>query len=391
MLPPDEALRLILGAVAALPAREVPLPESGGLTLAEALRAAADMPAFDNSAMDGWALRAGDAGGRRLAGAVMAGDPGGALAPGTAVRIMTGAPLPAGADSVVPKELGREEGGVLVVDGGVEPGQHVRRRGEDARAGEALLEAGRTLGPFELAVLAAQGRAAVRAVPAPRVAIVTSGDELRSPWEALGPGQVRDCSTPALAESLRRWGAVPVSVGAARDERSELERLLKAAWSAADALFVTGGVSVGERDLTRPALAALGAREVFWRTAVKPGKPLLFAVWDGKPVWGLPGNPVSSLVTAEVFARPALDVMSGRRPAARPFPEDGALGAPFEKPERLRQFVFCRAQGGRRALEPVEPQNSGRLSMGTRAQALAVLPEGRSEFKAGDAVEFRWL
>lgn len=391
MLPPDEALRLVLGAVRPLAARETPLARAGGLVLAEDVRAAADMPAFDNSAMDGWALRAADAGNARLAGAVMAGDAGGPLAPGAAVRIMTGAPLPEGADCVVPKERGREDGGILVLGEAPEPGQHVRPRGEDARAGELLLEAGRALGVFEAAVAAAQGLLALRAVPAPRVAVVTSGDELRSPWEPLGPGQVRDASTPALCEALRRWGAVPVPVGAARDDQEEIESLLKAAFAAADAVLVTGGVSVGERDLTRPALAALGAREVFWRTAVKPGKPLLFALRDGKPVWGLPGNPISSLVTAEVFVRPALDVMAGRRPTGRPFPERGALGAAFSKPEGLRQFLFCRAPSGARALEPVVPQNSGRLSMGTRAQALAVLPEGRAEFVPGDEVDFRWL
>ena len=391
MLPPDEALRLVLDAVRPLAPREMPLARAGGLVLAVDVRAAADMPAFDNSAMDGWALRAADAGNVRLAGAVMAGDAGGSLPSGAAVRIMTGAPLPAGADCVVPKECGREEGGALVLGEPPERGQHVRPRGEDARAGELMLEAGRALGVFEVAVAAAQGLSRVRVVPSPRVAVVTSGDELRSPWEPLGPGQVRDTSTPALCEALRRWGAVPVPVGAARDERAELETLLKTAWAAADAVLVTGGVSVGERDLTRPALAALGAREVFWRTAVKPGKPLLFALWDGKPVWGLPGNPVSSLVTAEVFVKPALDVMAGRRPATRPFPERGALGAAFTKPAGLRQFLFCRAPRGPSALEPVVPQNSGRLSMGTRAQALAVLPEGRAEFKPGDEVDFRWL
>lgn len=391
MLPPDEALRLILGAVKALPSRELPLASAGGLVLAADFRAAADMPAFDNSAMDGWALRAADvaAGGLRLSGAVMAGDSGSPLAAGQAVRIMTGARVPAGADCVVPKELGREEGGVLTLDGAPGLGQHIRPQGEDARAGEVLLEAGRTLAPFDVAVLASQGVARIRAVPRPRVAVVTSGDELRSPWETLGPAQVRDCSTPALAESLKRWGAVPVPVGAAKDDQTELESLLKKAWSAADAILVTGGVSVGDRDLTRPALAALGAREVFWRTAVKPGKPLLFALWDGKPVWGLPGNPVSSLVTAEVFVQPALAVMAGRRPQARPFPERGVLAAAFEKPEGLRQFLFCRRTSG--GLEPIVPQNSGRLSMGTRAQALAVLPEGCAKFKAGDEVDFRWL
>lgn len=391
MLPPDEALRLVLGAVRPLAPRDVPLARAGGLVLAADVRAADDMPAFDNSAMDGWALRAADAGDARLAGAVMAGDACGSLAPGAAVRIMTGAPLPAGADCVVPKERGREQDGALVLDETPERGRHVRPRGEDARAGELMLEAGRALGVFEVAVVAAQGLLALRVVPAPRVAVVTSGDELRSPWEPLGPGQVRDTSTPALCEALRRWGAVPVPVGAAPDERPELEALLKTAWAAADAVLVTGGVSVGERDLTRPALAALGAREVFWRTAVKPGKPLLFALWDGKPVWGLPGNPISSLVTAEVFVRPALDVMAGRRPAERPFPERGVLGAAFTKPVGLRQFVFCRALRGAAILEPIVPQNSGRLSMGTRAQALAVLPEGRAEFKAGDEVDFRWL
>lgn len=389
MLGPDEALARVLAEVRTLDAREVPAATAGGRPLAEPVTAVGDQPPFDNSAMDGWALRAADAACARVVGAVMAGEAPGPLAAGTAVRIMTGAPVPPGADCVVPKELGREEGGRLVLEEAPQAGWHLRRRGEDCRAGEPLLEAGRTVGPFEAGVLAAQGIVRVRVVPAPRVALVTSGDELRAPWEPVGPGQVRDASGPALAEALRRWGCVPVPVGAAKDDAAELACLLKKARAAADAVFVTGGVSVGERDLTREVLSSLGAREVFWRVAVKPGKPLLFALWDGAPVWGLPGNPVSSLVTAEVFARPALDKMAGRAAAADPFPERGVLAAAFEKPAALRQFVFCAE--GRGGLEPIVPQNSGRLTMGVRARALAALPEGRAAFAPGDAVRFRWL
>lgn len=397
MTPPDEALRLILAAVGPLAPVRVPLEEADGLVLAEDFRAGSDMPSFDDSAMDGWAILAADAAapGRRLS----IGAPGYAggvparLAPGTAALITTGAPLPGGADCVVPKERARAESGGVYFDAPPESGQHVRRRGSDARCGELLIAAGRIIGPYESGVLAAQGRSAVLVTPRPRVALVSSGDELRRHDETLGPGQVRDASTPALCAALRGWGCLPVPVGTARDERGELELLLRAGLAAADALFVTGGVSVGERDLTRPALAALGAREVFWRTAVKPGKPLLFAVLDGKPVWGLPGNPISSLVTARVFAEPALALMAGRTEPREPFPERGTLAAAFEKPAGLRQFLFCRAssKGGVTRLEPVTPQHSGRLSMGLCASALAVLPEGPEEMAAGTEVAFAWL
>ncbi|MBI3300355.1 MAG: molybdopterin molybdotransferase MoeA [Elusimicrobia bacterium] len=397
MTPPEEALRLVLEAVSALPAAAVPLEEADGLALAEDLLAGSDAPPFDDSAMDGWALRAVDAAAPaarlRICGEIYAGAPPAALQPGCAALITTGAPLPEGADCVVPKELARAEEGTVAFDVPPEPGQHVRRRGSDFKRGEPVLGAGRMIGAFESGLLAGQGRARVMAVPRPRVALVTSGDELRRHDQALGPGQVRDASTPALCAALRSWGCVPIPVGASRDKPAELDLYLRAALAAADAVFVTGGVSVGERDLTRPALALLGAREVFWRTAVKPGKPLLFAVAGGKPVWGLPGNPVSSLVTALVFAKPALARMAGRPAGRPPFPERGTLAADFEKPAALRQFVFCEADedGTRVALTPIVPQHSGRLSMGVRARALAVLPEGRAAFTAGFEAEFAWL
>ncbi|MBI2362653.1 MAG: molybdopterin molybdotransferase MoeA, partial [Elusimicrobia bacterium] len=324
--------------------------------------------------------------------AVMAGGAPAPRAAGTAVRVMTGAPLPAGADCVVPKELAREEGSAVVFPYPPEVGQHVRRRGSDCRRGERLIEAGRAVGAFEAGVLAAQGVRQVRVIPRPRVGVVTSGDELRRPGQALGPSSLWDSSSPALTAALRGWGCVPVPVGAAADDKDDLALHLKTALSCCDAVFVTGGVSVGDRDLTRPVLAGLGAREVFWKTAVKPGKPLLFAVAGGRPVWGLPGNPVSSLVTAEVFARPALERMAGL-PGRKAFPEAGVLAAGFEKAASLRQFLFCAAsaEGGRVGLTPLSPQHSGRLTMGVRARALAVLPEGRGSFAAGTEVAFRWL
>ncbi|MBI5597646.1 MAG: molybdopterin molybdotransferase MoeA [Elusimicrobia bacterium] len=396
MTHPDEALRLVLEAVSPLAAVVVPLGAAHGLVLAEAFYAPDDLPRFDDSAMDGWALRAGDAraaGARLPAGAaVMAGDVPAPIAPGGAVRVRTGARLPQGADCVVPKELAREEGGAVVFPDPPEPGQHVRRRGSDSRRGERLVEAGRAVGSFETGVFASHGVRDIRVIPRPRVGVVTSGDELRRPGRPLGPSGRWDSSSPALCAALRGWGCVPVPVGAAADDKDDLALHLRTALSRCDAVFVTGGVSVGDRDLTRPVLASLGAREVFWRTAVKPGKPLLFASAGGKPVWGLPGNPVSSLVTAEVFARPALERMAGL-PERKAFPEAGLLAAGFEKPAALRQFLFCAAAGSGRpvSLTPLLPQHSGRLSMGVRARALAVLPEGRESFAAGTEVAFRWL
>ena len=397
MIHPDEALRLILSEVGPLPAVLLPLEAAGGLALARPFDAPADLPRFADSAMDGWALRCADASapGARLpaAAAVMAGDEPAPIAAGSAVRVMTGARLPAGADCVVPKELAREVEGGVVFAQPPEPGQHVRAAGSDCRRGERLIEAGRPLGPFETGVLAAHGVREVGVIPRPRVAVLTSSDELRRPGQRLGPASLYDSSSPALCAALRGWGFVPVPVGAAADDPADIALHLRAALSSADAVFVTGGVSVGDRDLTRPVLASLGAREVFWKTAVKPGKPLLFALAGCRPVWGLPGNPVSSLVTAEVFARPALERMAGLAPGREAFPCSGTLAEGFEKSAALRQFVFCGAEErqGRVRLTPVVPQHSGRLSMGVRARALAVLPEGREAFEAGTEVRFRWL
>lgn len=397
MTHPDEALRLILAEVGPLPSVSVPLEAAQGLVLAAPFDAADDLPRFDDSAMDGWALRSADAaaaGGRLPAGpAVMAGDEPAPIAPGTAVRVMTGARLPAGADCVVPKELAREESGTVVFAEPPEAGQHVRAAGSDCRRGERLIDAGRPLGPFEAGVLAAHGLREVRAVPRPRVAVLTSGDELRRPGQSLGTSSLYDSSSPALCAALKGWGAVPVPVGAAADDASDILLHLKTALASADAVFITGGVSVGDRDLTRSVLGSLGAREVFWKTAVKPGKPLLFAMLGGRPVWGLPGNPVSSLVTAEVFARPALERMAGLPAGREAFPCTGVLAAGFEKSASLRQFLFCGAstRSGRVSLSPVVPQHSGRLSMGVRAEALAVLPEGLAAFEAGTEVRFLWL
>jgi molybdopterin molybdotransferase len=398
----------ILAGVEALPAEQVPLLDALGLVLAETLVAAADVPPFRNSAMDGYAVRAADL---RTATAttpvrlrVVAEGPAGyaprgSVTPGTAIRIMTGAPLPPGADTVVRFEetdeptrdparaTGEPDVAIFVAQG---PAINVREAGEDMRAGSLALAAGTVLRPAELGVLAALGHPHVRVHRRPQVAIVSTGDEVISPDRPLQPGQIRDSNSTTLAALVRRYGGVPRLLGVARDTVAELTATLTAARDA-DLILTSGGVSMGDYDMVKDVLRAEGRIDI-WQVRMKPGKPLAYGQLGGKPFLGLPGNPVAAYVSFELFARPIILRQLGH--------------TMIEKPTiRARLAERVRNGGGRqhyvRALvtagpegpivRPTGEQGSGVLTALTRANGLIVVPEGIDILAADTLVEVEML
>jgi molybdopterin molybdotransferase len=382
----EEALALVLAHVRPLPAEEVPIGAAAGRVLAEDGHAAVDLPPFDSSAMDGYAVRAADTPGTlRLTGASAAGQPAeAALAPGEAIAVSTGAVVPAGADAVVPVEqTDRVNGGVRVER--VAEGEHVRPRGGDVEAGGTVVERGTRLGPVQVAALAAAGVASVRCGRRPRVAVLATGTELRRPGEPLQAGQIYESNSVLLAAQLRSAGAEPLVLDAVADDeqatRAALERGLDA-----DVLITSGGVSVGPHDLVRAGLVELGAREVFWRVAVKPGKPVAFATRGDTLVFGLPGNPVSSLVSFELFARPALAALQGARDP-RPAYLPGILAAPLRRNATRDELVRVRSDGG--ILHPVSGQGSHMIVRAAGANALVLVARGEGELAQGTQVS--WL
>ncbi|MCF6177821.1 MAG: molybdopterin molybdotransferase MoeA [Geopsychrobacter sp.] len=314
MLSYDQAIKLILDNISPLPALEKPLPEACGLVLATAVSARWDLPSADNSAMDGFAFKFADQSpGSRLpvVGHSYAGHPfAEKVAQGSALRIMTGAPLPADCDTVVPLEDVREEGECICLTLSVKPGQHVRRAGEEFRHDELLLEAGTCLRAGEIGLLAAAGINQVKVHPAPRVAILSTGDELVELDQQPGPGQIINSNLHLLTARLREVGAEVVQLGIAADEEEDLDQRLQAGLQA-DLLLTSGGVSVGDKDQVQDALVRLGFEKIFWKVAIKPGKPVLFGKIGDKPIFGLPGNPAATAATCEIFTLPALRRLAG--------------------------------------------------------------------------------
>ena len=313
MITIDEARGIVLRAVRPLPSETVPIADALGRVLTRDVAAAGDVPPFTNSAMDGFALVAGPAG-RSLAvvGESRAGRPAErALGDGEAIRISTGAVVPAGADAVVRVEDTAESDGHVVVRAAVVQGENLRAPGEDVHAGEQLLTAGTPLGPAELGVAVSAGLADVPCARRPRVAVLATGDELVEAGAPLAPGQIHNTNGVALSALAARVGAEVVVRGTVPDDRDATVAALGGALDAADVVLVSGGVSVGPHDHVKPALAGLGVEERFWRVELKPGKPTWFGVRGEQVVFGLPGNPVSALVTFVLFAAPALRALQG--------------------------------------------------------------------------------
>jgi molybdopterin molybdotransferase len=395
VLTPSDALVRILAAVAEigpLPTERVPLEEAAGRALAETLRARRPLPPFPASTMDGYALRAADAGrpGASLPVAfeVAAGHPSGASLPrGACCRIFTGAPLPRGADAVEMQERVARQGERAVFERAAEAGRFVRPIGDDVPAGAVALAEGTVLDPGAIGLAASLGRAALRVRRRPRVVILPTGDEVVPLGATPGPGQIVESNAYALAAAVHQAGGLARRLPIVRDDRAALRAALRGA-RGADVLVTTGGVSVGERDLVRQALEAAGARLDFWRVAMRPGKPIAFGRMGRTLVFGLPGNPASALTTFELYARPALRALAGLPGSGRVMVR-GRLGAAHEKPAELTVFLRVRVErsGGGLTLRPLRTQASGNLTSSAGVDALAVLPAGRRRLREGTTVE----
>lgn len=367
-----------------------------GLSLVDGVVASEAVPPWANTAMDGYAVRAPDTAGApvtlRVTGTLLAGDAPDAVAVGAgeAVRIMTGAPIPAGADAVVMVERTRPapEPGAVVVEEQARPGDHIRPAGSDVRAGDTVLEAGTELGPVHLGLLAGIGVAEVGVRRRPRVGVMSTGDELVGGAAPLRPGQIRDANRPMLLALVAQADCRPVDLGIVGDDEAALTRALQGALGRCDAVISSGGVSVGDVDLVKVVLDRLG--DMSWmQIAIKPAKPLAFGVIGEVPVFGLPGNPVSSLVSFELFARPGLRQMMGHDPAT----DRRWATATLDEPLRRRSDgklhllrVALRRSGGRLWARSAGGQGSHQLAAAARAEGLAAVPDGEG-LDRGEEVE----
>jgi molybdopterin molybdotransferase len=386
----DEALERILAHARPLEGEEVPLEAAAGRVLAEPALAATDLPPFPSSAMDGFALRASDVPGTLpVVERVAAGRPASrSLGPGEAAAIATGGVVPGGADTVVPVEYVVDHDNSVEIAAAVDVGANVRPRGGDVRADEVVLPAGTRLGPAQIGALAAAGVAAVTCARRPRAAVLTTGTELRSPGEPLSPGQIYESNGPMLEAQLRSAGAEVERLPPVEDDAAAHRRALERALQA-DVVVTTGGVSVGPHDLVREIEADLGVEEVFWRVAVKPGKPISFGVRGATLVFGLPGNPVSSLVGFELFVRPALAALHGASDPGPAF-EVARLAAPLRRNAARDELVRARRTSGEDGsrLEPVGGQESHMIVRAAAANALVLVPRGEGELPAGATARY---
>ncbi len=415
----QEASETILASFAPLPPVSVLFTDALGLVLAEDVRSDIAIPSFDNSSMDGYAVRAGDTatsdnGPARLkvTGYLPAGGapgPGDRVEPGTAFRIMTGAPVPPGADAVVrfedtsegkaldtPALLPQDAratpsvvGGDVLVYKGVKRGDNIRRAGEDVRRGETVLRAGTLIRPAEVGVLASVGKSQVLAHRRPRVVVLATGDELVDVDQLPGPGQIRNTNGYSVAAQVKSWGAEVLNLGIARDTREDLVSKIKQGLNWQPDLFVTSaGVSVGDYDIVKDVLMSMG-QVAMWRVRVKPGKPLAFGRLGEAniPFLGLPGNPVSSMVSMELFGRPAVMKMLGKQRIFRPILEARAL-EPLDNRGGREHYMrgIVTREGDEYTARTTGEQGSGILTSMSRANALLIIDERTERAEAGERV-----
>jgi len=390
LLSVDDALARIVEHAQLLPDETVRVADASGRVLREPARASVDLPPFPSSAMDGFAVRAADAPGRLpVSFRVAAGTaPPGPLPAGTAAGISTGGTVPDGADAVAPVEIVDDEETHVAIHEAVSPGQHIRPRGGDVREGEIVVEAGALLGPAQIGALAAAGIADVVCSAAPRVTVLATGSELRAAGETLAAGQIYESNRAMVAAVLARAGAVVALMPVVPDDdeahREAIERGL-----GADVLVTSGGVSMGEHDLVRRVETELGVSEVFWGVAVKPGKPISFGVRDRTLVFGLPGNPVSSLVGALVFVQTGLRALQGATHAL-PRYGLGLTSSDIRRNPHRDEFVRARREdsGPDVVLQVISGQESHMIARTAAADAVIHVPRGDDAIVAGSVVRF---
>ena len=380
LIPYEEAVARVLEQIATLPPSYMPIAQARGLTLAKAVVSEIDVPGFDNSAMDGYAIVSTDTAAAsaerpvvlRLVEDLPAGTaPTQAVSAGNAAKIMTGAPVPRGADAVVPWEDTESRHGAVAVLTPVPARKNVRPRGEDVRAGREVVPKGAVLSPAQLGVIASVGRTHVDAIPRPRVAVLSTGDELVAPGGELRPGQVFDANATMIAAMCEALGAAVTLTGMIGDDPAKVADWLDGAAGMADLLVTSGGASVGEHDWLRDVLSRYGELSL-WRVAIKPGKPIAFGRVQDRPVIALPGNPGSAFVGVHVFVAAAIRKLAGRDPAApavRALISEDVKGSPS-------RTLFCRVRlAGNKAL-PLPAQSSVVLSNLIPTEGFAIVPPG---------------
>jgi molybdopterin molybdotransferase len=399
MLTVEEARKRILDTISVLPPEKRGILDCLGHVLAEDIYSVEHIPPFDNSAMDGFAVIAEDVQGASekvqvnlpVIETIAAGyAPTKRLGKGQAARIMTGAMMPAGADAVVMQEVTQFDGEDVKIAEEVEKAENVRFTGESVKSGDCVMSSGKLLRPQECSMLASLNRSEVLVHRRPRVAVVSTGDELTPLGKALEPGKIRDSNRYGIYAQLQEAGCVPIDMGIARDDEAETERIFRDALSRADALITSGGVSVGEHDVVKTVFSKLGEID-FWRVAMKPGKPQAYGIADGKPIFGLPGNPVSSLVVVELFVRPALLKMAGHanpfRPTFRAVLDEDIVNR--DKRTNFMRSIITQREGKYYA-KTTGPQGSGILYSLVLANGFIVIPAGVN-LKAGDEVKAQFL
>ncbi len=395
MLSYQQARELVIARVQSIcetPATESePLSQSLGRVLSEEIRSDRDYPPFDRSVRDGYAVRSADThpgAHLRCIGELKAGDaPSVSVAPGTCVQIMTGAAMPDGADAVIMIEHTSREGHDVQVERSLTPGQHVVRKGSEQSSGKTILQTGTRIGFTEIAAAAQVGAANPRVFRKPRVAILTTGDEIVDFAATPGPFQIRNSNSASIAAQTSLLGAEPVLLGNAKDTSQDLRDKISAGLEH-DALIISGGVSMGKYDLVEPVFRELGAEIIFDAVAIRPGKPVVFAICKGKPVFGLPGNPVSTMVTFDLFVRPALEILSGAEPSPLPFFE-AILSSPLSEKPGLTHFLPAQLAwpDGAPRVSPIPWQGSGDVVAMTRANCLLVVPQDRERIEDGERVQ----
>ncbi len=399
MLSVKEARQQMLNTIPVLPTEKREILSSAGYVLAEGLLAEENIPPFDNSAMDGYAVRAADVQHASetepailtIVETIAAGyAPTKQVATGQASRIMTGAMMPEGADAVVMQEVTQRDGNNVKIFEGIDKTGNVRFTGESVADGQQVMGKGKYLRPPEVSMLASLNRPEVTVYRKPTVAIVSTGDELLLLGEPLEPGKIRESNRYGLYAQVEEAGGIPIDMGIAPDDEAEIERIFRAALAKSDALITSGGVSVGEHDFVKSVLERLGEVN-FWRVAMKPGKPQAYGISDGKPIFGLPGNPVSSLVVFELFVRPALLKMAGHTELLRPTFK-ATLAEPVTNRDGRVNYMraILKASNGHYTAETTGPQGSGILHSLVLANGLITIPAGVT-LGAGETVDAQFL